>query len=170
MPPHQPDRLTDLGDDLLDFSAHGTSVQFAGMGFSAAVPKTQQSRRNSQDGAAKGPLLASSAQRLKRRPAGSIEGPTLVQRAGSGMTALSDAGSKPSNSRAKKSGAMLINWSIAAASTIISYLIIEAFVFRMFFPIADASVRPHLPETPGVLAQSTKAAFVPHDSIAILRH
>jgi hypothetical protein len=28
MPPQQPDRLLDLVDDLLDFSAHGLLVQF----------------------------------------------------------------------------------------------------------------------------------------------
>jgi lysophospholipase L1-like esterase len=81
----------------------------------------------------------------------------------SAMSALSDV-----TSRAAQSGPFLVNWSIALASTIVSYLIIEAFFFRVFFPAADASVRPHLPETPGVLAQSTKAGFVPRDYIAIL--
>jgi len=79
------------------------------------------------------------------------------------MSAVSEGGS-----RISKSGTFLVNWSIALASTIVSYLIIEAFFFRVFFPAADASVRPHLPETPGVLAQSTKAGFVPRDYIAIL--
>jgi lysophospholipase L1-like esterase len=79
------------------------------------------------------------------------------------MSAVGAVGSK-----ASKSGTFLVNWSIALASTIISYLVIEAFFFRVFFPMADASVRPHLPETPGVLAQSTKAGFVPHDYVAIL--
>jgi hypothetical protein len=79
------------------------------------------------------------------------------------MSALSDAGSKASKLRT-----ILVNWSIALASTIISYFIIEAFFFRVFFPMADASVRPHLPETPGVLAQSTKASFVPRAYVAIL--
>ena len=81
----------------------------------------------------------------------------------SAMSALSDAGSKASKLRT-----ILVNWSIALASTIISYFIIEAFFFRVFFPMADASVRPHLPETPGVLAQSTKASFVPRAYVAIL--
>jgi lysophospholipase L1-like esterase len=79
------------------------------------------------------------------------------------MSAVGDVGSKASKSRT-----FLVNWSIALASTIVSYFIIEAFFFRVFFPMADASVRPHLPETPGVLAQSTKAGFVPRDYIAIL--
>ena len=79
------------------------------------------------------------------------------------MTALSDAGRKPT-----KSGTFLVNWSVALASTIVSYLVIEAFFFRVLLPASVATVRPHLPETPGVLAQSTKAGLVPHDYIAIL--
>jgi lysophospholipase L1-like esterase len=81
----------------------------------------------------------------------------------SAMSALSDVPSK-----ASKSGTFLANWSIALVSTIVSYFIIEAFFFRVIFPVSDASVRPHLPETPGILAQSTKAGFVPHDYVAIL--
>jgi lysophospholipase L1-like esterase len=79
------------------------------------------------------------------------------------MTALSDTGGK-----AFKSGAFLVNSCVALASTVVSYLIIELFFFRVFFPVADASIRPYLPETPGVLTQSTKAGFVPRDYIAIL--
>lgn len=79
------------------------------------------------------------------------------------MSALSDAGS-----RGSKFGTFLANGCIALVSTILSYLIIEAFLFRVIFPIADSGVRPHLPETPGVLAQNSKAGFVPHDYIAIL--
>jgi lysophospholipase L1-like esterase len=79
------------------------------------------------------------------------------------MSTISSAGSQ-----ASRSGTRLTNGSLALASTIISYFIIEAFFFRVIFPVADPSVRPHLPETPGVLAQSTKAGFVPRDYIAIL--
>jgi lysophospholipase L1-like esterase len=79
------------------------------------------------------------------------------------MSTLSSVGSQVS-----RSGTFLANWSLALVSTILSYFIIEAFFFRVIFPVADPSVRPHLPETPGVLAQSTKAGFVPRDYIAIL--
>jgi lysophospholipase L1-like esterase len=79
------------------------------------------------------------------------------------MSALSDAGGKASKSRT-----ILANWSVALVSTVVSYLIIELFFFRVFFPVADASVRPHLTETPGVLAQSTKSGFVPRNYVAIL--
>jgi len=70
--------------------------------------------------------------------------------------------------RGSKLRAALINASVAIVSTILSYLVIEAVLFRAIFPIVDPSVRPHLPETPGVLAQKSKAGFVPHDYIAIL--
>jgi lysophospholipase L1-like esterase len=79
------------------------------------------------------------------------------------MSTITSAGSQ-----ASRSGTLLTNWSLALVSTILSYFIIEAFFFRVIFPVADPSVRPHLPETPGVLAQSTKASFVPRDYIAIL--
>jgi lysophospholipase L1-like esterase len=79
------------------------------------------------------------------------------------MSTITSAGSQ-----ASRSGTLLANWSLAVVSTILSYFIIEAFFFRVIFPVADPSVRPHLPETPGVLAQSTKAGFVPRDYIAIL--
>src|SRR3981081_1614275 len=79
------------------------------------------------------------------------------------MSTISSAGSQ-----ASRSGTRLTNGSVDLTSTIISYLIIEAFFFRVIFPVADPSVRPHLPETPGVLAQRTKAGFVPRDYIAIL--
>jgi lysophospholipase L1-like esterase len=79
------------------------------------------------------------------------------------MSTLSSVGSQVS-----RSGTFLVNWSLALVSAILSYFVIEAFFFRAIFPVADPSVRPHLPETPGVLAQSTKAGFVPRDYIAIL--
>jgi hypothetical protein len=89
----------------------------------------------------------------------------VVSMAGSSSTGLLSAMSALSDvpSKASKSGTFLANWSIALVSTIVSYFIIEAFFFRVIFPVSDASVRPHLPETPGILAQSTKAGFVPHD-------
>jgi hypothetical protein len=67
-----------------------------------------------------------------------------------------------------RSRARLVNLSVALVSTIISYFLIEALFFRAILPAADPSVRPQLPETPGVLAQTTKAHFVPHEYIAIL--
>src|SRR5262249_10211539 len=94
--------------------------------------------------------------------AGSIEARSRVHEARL-MSALSDAGRKPS-----KSKTFVVNWSIALASTIISYFLVEAFLFHVLFPMADWALPPPLPETPGVLAQSTKAGFIPHDYIAIL--
>lgn len=65
-------------------------------------------------------------------------------------------------------GTRLVNFSVALVSTIVSYFLIEALFFRVVLPVADPSVRPQLPETPGVLAQSSKAHFVPRDYVAIL--
>jgi len=62
----------------------------------------------------------------------------------------------------------LVNFSVALVATIVSYFLIEALFFRVILPVADPSVRPQLPETPGVLAQSSKAHFVPRDYVAIL--
>jgi hypothetical protein len=67
-----------------------------------------------------------------------------------------------------RSRARLVNFAVALVSTIVSYFLIEALFFRVILPAADPSVRPQLPETPGVLAQTTKAHFVPHEYIAIL--
>ena len=53
-------------------------------------------------------------------------------------------------------------------STIVSYLLIEAFFFRFIFPNAQPSIQPHLHETPGALSQITKAEFAPHNYVAIL--
>src|SRR5262249_21637368 len=79
------------------------------------------------------------------------------------MTGLSEVGS-----RSSKFKAFLANASVALVSTVVSYFIVEAIFFRVYFPVTDSSVRPHLPETPGVLTQTTKAGFVPHDYVAIL--
>jgi hypothetical protein len=62
----------------------------------------------------------------------------------------------------------LANVSLVLVSALVGYFLIEIVFFRLIFPIVDPGVRPYLPETPGVLAQSTKAHFVPHDYIAIL--
>ncbi len=65
-------------------------------------------------------------------------------------------------------GTRLANFSVAFVSTILGYFLIEALFFRVVLPASDPNVRPHLTETPGVLAQSTKAHFAPRDYVAIL--
>jgi lysophospholipase L1-like esterase len=84
------------------------------------------------------------------------------------MSAQEGAVEDAAASRGSKLGTFLTNASLALASTVVSYLVIEAVFFRLIFPVADPSVRPHLPETPGVLVQNSKADFVPHDYVAIL--
>jgi hypothetical protein len=56
----------------------------------------------------------------------------------------------------------------SAVIFILSFFAIELLFFRVIFPTANPGVRPHLHETPGVLAQSTKIGFAPRDYIAIL--
>ena len=67
-----------------------------------------------------------------------------------------------------KSGTFLVNWSIALVSTILSYFIIEAFFFRVFFPVADSVSARICRKRPGSWPRASKAGFVPHDYIAIL--
>jgi hypothetical protein len=84
------------------------------------------------------------------------------------MSTHASAHSDAADSRRSKLGNFLTNASIALVSTVVSYLVLEAIFFRLIFPMADPSIRPHLPETPGVLAQHSKADYVPHDYVAIL--
>jgi hypothetical protein len=72
------------------------------------------------------------------------------------------------NNSGSKLRTHLNNAAVALISTILSYLVIEAVFFRLVFPMLNPSVRPQLPETPGVLAQTTKAGYVPRDYVAIL--
>jgi hypothetical protein len=84
------------------------------------------------------------------------------------MSALGEA----AVGRSGKAAAFLVNASTNASlvlvSTIVGYLAIEFIFFRVIFPLFDPSPRPPLPETPGVLAQNTKAGYVPHNYVAIL--
>jgi hypothetical protein len=61
------------------------------------------------------------------------------------------------------------NSCLVLVSAIVSYSLIEIVFFRVIFPfVATSNVRPYLPEIAGVLAQTSKAGFVPRDYIAIL--
>jgi hypothetical protein len=64
--------------------------------------------------------------------------------------------------------AIAINSLLIVVSTIVGYLILEAIFFRIVLPDMRFSVRPFLPETPGVLVQTSKAGYAPRDYIAIL--
>ncbi len=64
--------------------------------------------------------------------------------------------------------AAAINLAVSLVSLIVSYLVLELLVFRVLFPNVDLDIRPHLPETAGVLAQNSKAAFVPRNYVALV--
>jgi len=63
---------------------------------------------------------------------------------------------------------ILANLALVVVSTLISFFVIELLFFRFVLPTMPAHLRPHLSGTPGVLAQSSKAGFVPQHYIALL--
>jgi hypothetical protein len=63
---------------------------------------------------------------------------------------------------------ILANLTLVVVSTLIGFFVIELLFFRLVLPTMPAHLRPHLSGTAGVLAQSSKAAFVPNDYIALL--
>ena len=64
--------------------------------------------------------------------------------------------------------ALIINALLAIASTLLCYVALEYAVFRVALPYLPVDVRPHLPDMVDVLAQNSKAAYLPHDYIALL--
>jgi hypothetical protein len=64
--------------------------------------------------------------------------------------------------------AFAINSLIVAVSTITAYLIVETIFFRLLLPDMRFNVRPFLPETPGILVQTSKAGYAPRDYVAIM--
>jgi hypothetical protein len=63
---------------------------------------------------------------------------------------------------------LAVNALLVAASTILAYVAGGFLLFRVVLGTADLTARPYLPETAGVLVQSTKAAYLPHNYLAIL--
>src|SRR5215475_5798161 len=64
--------------------------------------------------------------------------------------------------------ALAVNALIVAASTILAYVAVEFVFFRVVLSSAHLTTRPFLPETAGALVQTTKAAYVPRNYVAIL--
>ena len=64
--------------------------------------------------------------------------------------------------------AALINTGLVVAALVVGYFALELVFFRLLLPNVQLNVRPYLPEAAGVLVQSSKAAYVPKDYIAIL--
>src|SRR5262245_37085971 len=77
-------------------------------------------------------------------------------------------GPEPSRSTGARLKAGLINTGVVLAAVVIGYFALELVFFRLLLPNVQLNVRPYLPETAGVLVQSSKAGYVPKDYIAIL--
>ncbi len=64
--------------------------------------------------------------------------------------------------------AHLLNAALVAASVLLTYVLLEVAVFRVFLPFMPLKVRPDLPDRAEVLAQNSKRNYLPHDYIALL--
>jgi len=60
------------------------------------------------------------------------------------------------------------NVALVISSLAVGYFVVEFAFFRLMLPNMALDVRPHLPETAGVLLQTSKSGSVPRDYIAIL--
>ena len=63
---------------------------------------------------------------------------------------------------------LAVNTILVVVSTALCYLAIEFFFFKLIFTHIATGVRQYLPETPGVLVQTSKAGPLPRDYVAIL--
>ncbi len=77
-------------------------------------------------------------------------------------------GPEPFRSIGSRLKALLVNTALVVAGVVVGYFALELVFFRLLLPNVQLNVRPYLPETAGVLVQSSKAAYVPKDYIAIL--
>jgi hypothetical protein len=62
----------------------------------------------------------------------------------------------------------LINTALVVASVLLTYVLLEFAVFKLFLPLMPLKVRPALPDRAEVLAQNSKLNYLPHDYIALL--
>jgi hypothetical protein len=62
----------------------------------------------------------------------------------------------------------LANAALVLVSVTLTYLAASLLVFRFFLPELSLNLRPHFPDRAEVLAQTSKAAYAPHDYIALL--
>jgi hypothetical protein len=63
---------------------------------------------------------------------------------------------------------ILTNAALVIASVLLTYVLLEFAVFRLFLPYVPLKVRPALPDRAEVLAQHSKRNYLPHDYIALL--
>jgi hypothetical protein len=64
--------------------------------------------------------------------------------------------------------ATIVNLLLAIASMLLCYVTLEYALFRVALPYLPVDVRMHLPDIVDVLAQNSKAGYLPHDYVAIL--
>src|SRR5262249_23777139 len=64
--------------------------------------------------------------------------------------------------------ALAVKALLVAASITLTYVAVEFLFFRVVLSNADLTKRPFLPETAGALVQTTKAAYLPRNYVAIL--
>ena len=75
---------------------------------------------------------------------------------------------KPSSSRTDRLRVLAVNSLLVLVSTLLCYFVLEILFFRVLLPDARFTPRPFLPETPGVLVQTTKTGYAPRRYVAIL--
>src|SRR4030081_2008603 len=64
--------------------------------------------------------------------------------------------------------AFAINSLIVVVATVLAYVLVEVVFFRLLLPNMRFNVLPFLPETPGVLVQTSKADYAPRNFVAIM--
>jgi len=64
--------------------------------------------------------------------------------------------------------ATIVNLLLAIASILLCYVTLEYALFRVALPYLPVDVRMHLPDIVDVLAQNSKAGYLPHDYVALL--
>jgi hypothetical protein len=62
----------------------------------------------------------------------------------------------------------LANAALLAVSVSLTYLAASFLIFRFILPDLSLNLRPHFPERAEVFAQTSKAAYAPHDYVALL--
>jgi len=62
----------------------------------------------------------------------------------------------------------LINAALIVVSLACAYAVLEFAFFRLYLPTMPLQLRPQLPAAADILTQNSKAAFVPHDYVALL--
>jgi hypothetical protein len=62
----------------------------------------------------------------------------------------------------------LANAALLLVSVTLTYLAASLLIFRFFLPELSLNLRPHFPDRAEVFAQISKAAYAPHDYVALL--